>query len=195
MTYCGRDWLRGARTAPDLQHLFTSELLDEFDAIRLWLHLIRTAILQENEVTENKRGKRHMWMLQREVDCGWTQMSKLFLSNDRHPSVRNSLIEIHNTVTPAAAHYRLSRLLPPPIFVQGELVPPTLPPKAGKLRRFITTVRTRLASIAFKNKVKPTDVSAAKSHVKDTPGHNSVFGRVVQCIRNIASSKNQVLPV
>ncbi|XP_071081362.1 uncharacterized protein [Haliotis cracherodii] len=195
MTFCGRDWLRGARTAPDLQHLFTSELLDEFDAIRLWLHLIRTAILQENEVTESKRGKRHLWMLQREVDCGWTQMSKLFLSNDRHPSVRNSLIEIHNAVTSAAAHYRLLRLLPPPIFDQGELVPPTLPPKAGKLRRFITSVRTRLASITFKNKVKPTDVSADKSHVKDTPGHNSVFGRVVQCIRNIASSKNQVLPV
>ncbi|XP_071081360.1 uncharacterized protein [Haliotis cracherodii] len=195
MTFCGRDWLRGARTAPDLQHLFTSELLDEFDAIRLWLHLIRTAILQENEVTENKRCKRHLWMLQREVDCGWTQMSKLFLSNDRHPSVRNSLIEIHNAVTSAAAHYRLSRLLPPPIFVQGELVPPTLPPKAGKLRRFITSVRSRLASVASKNKVKPTDVSAAKSHVKDIFGHNSVFGRVVQCIRNIASSKNQVLPV
>ncbi|XP_071081359.1 uncharacterized protein [Haliotis cracherodii] len=195
MTFCGRDWLRGARTAPDLQHLFTSELLDEFDAIRLWLHLIRTAILQENEVTENKRCKRHLWMLQREVDCGWTQMSKLFLSNDRLPSVRNSLIEIHNAVTSAAAHYRLSRLLPPPIFVQGELVPPTLPPKAGKLRRFITSVRSRLASVASKNKVKPTDVSAAKSHVKDTFGHNSVFGRVVQCIRNIASSKNQVLPV
>ncbi|XP_046576465.1 uncharacterized protein LOC124284427 [Haliotis rubra] len=195
MTYCGRDWLRGARTAPEIQHLFNSELLDEFDSIRLWLQLIRSAILKENEVTENKRGKRNLWMLQREVDCGWTQMSELFLSNDRHPSVRNSLVDIHNTVTTAASHYRLSRLLPPPIFVQGELVPPALPPKAGKLRRFITSVRTRLAYVVSKNKVKPTDVSVVKCRVRDTSGYKSVFVRVVQCIRNITSSKNQVLPV
>ncbi|XP_067682484.1 uncharacterized protein [Haliotis asinina] len=190
MTYCGRDWLRGARTAPDLRHLFTSELLEEFDSIRLWLHLIRTAILHENEVTENKRGKQNLWLLQREVDCGWTQVSELFLNSDRHPSVRNSLIDIHNAVTTAACHYRLSRLLPSPIFVQGELVPPALTPKPGKLRRFITGVRTRLASVASKNKVKPM-----KCHVKDTSRHKTAFDRVVQCIRNITSSKNQVLPV
>ncbi|XP_067682486.1 uncharacterized protein [Haliotis asinina] len=190
MTYCGRDWLRGARTAPEIQHLFKSELLDEFDSIRLWLQQIRSAILKENEVTENKRGKRNLWMLQREVDCGWTQMSELFLSNDRHPRVRNSLIDIHNAVTTAACHYRLSRLLPPPIFVQGELVPPALPPKPGKLRHFITSVRTRLASAASKSKVKPM-----KCHVKDTCGHKSVFVRVVQYIRNITNSKNRVLPM
>ncbi|XP_046549511.1 uncharacterized protein LOC124259412 [Haliotis rubra] len=195
MTYCGRDWLRGARTAPDLKHLFTSELLEEFDCIRLWLHLLRTAILHEHEVTETKRGKRNLWLLQREVGRGWTQMSELFVSNDHHPSVRNSLIDIHNAVTTAAAHYRLSRLLPPPIFVQGELVPPALPPKAGKLRRFFTSVRTRLATVVSKHKVKPTNVPVVKCRVKDTSGHKSVFVRVVQCVRNITGSKNQILPV
>ncbi|XP_067672759.1 uncharacterized protein [Haliotis asinina] len=135
MTYCGEDWLRGARRRQDLEHLFRGEILEEFDDMRLWLLLLRNSILCELQVTKLEGNLQSLWKLHDEVVWSWSQTSRLFLSGDRSPSIRDSLISIFKIVTTAADKYSLSRLLPPPIFENDQLVRPPLSSRTTIIRK------------------------------------------------------------
>ncbi|XP_046576145.1 uncharacterized protein LOC124284130 [Haliotis rubra] len=177
MTFCGEDWLRGARRRQDLEYLFRGEILEEFDDMRLWLLLLRNSILHELQVTRVEGTLLSLWKLHEEVVRSWSQTSRLFLSGDRSPSIRDSLISIYNIVTTAADKYSLSRLLPPPIFEKGELVRPSLSSRTTLVRKSIQKTHKILSTTAMTERRKvqkpPRGRTAEADHLPqnlDEPG-------------------------
>ncbi|XP_046380362.2 uncharacterized protein LOC124151767 [Haliotis rufescens] len=152
MTYCGEDWLRGARHRKDLEYLFSNEILEEFDDMRMWLFLLRNVILHEVKVTGVYETLQNLWKLHDEVVRSWGQTSRLFLSGDHSTSVRDCLISIYNAVTTAADNYSLSQLLPPPIFKNGELVRPSLSSKTTLVRKIIKKTCNAKPTTAMKER-------------------------------------------
>ncbi|XP_046366664.2 uncharacterized protein LOC124142307 isoform X1 [Haliotis rufescens] len=170
------------------------ELREEFKAIRWWLHLIREVCMEQNrlmfQTNDLRIVSRRIWKVHNAVNEGGAEVSRQFLCCDPNdPNVHQALVNVQNSVIAVANRYKLPRILPPPIFVNGVMVRPTFPSEPGRFQKFIGDVRSRFTFVTS----KPKDPVACQRedppspNSKVTPGEDktSPFRRFLRRVRNI----------